>query len=225
MAADRTVSRAAYLCIAAFGVNVLNCRDEVYRITVCMVGVPRLRMRTSEPRDRPSCTLATSVHQADIDYVTWSSRRGNPHAYPPFGAHGDLFSMMFAVAHDRFSELGAITDRVAGRRILADDVTDSVKKAGSAKVGHDQPGTWTRWARRIAVLAWKVPGRAPTARTRLRAMAHRVSQAASAWNRRTAGGPGRLPRASLRGHHRPADSDSVFTFDHEEGAADHAGQL
>jgi hypothetical protein len=28
MAADRTVSRAAYLCIAAFGVNVLNCRGQ-----------------------------------------------------------------------------------------------------------------------------------------------------------------------------------------------------
>lgn len=38
-----------------------------------------------------------------------------------------------------FSELGAITDRAAGTRILADDVMDSVNKAGSAKVGHDQP--------------------------------------------------------------------------------------
>ena len=65
---------------------VLICRDEVYRITVCMVGVPRLRMRTSEPRDRTSCTLAASVHQADIDYDTWSSRRGNPRKYPPIGA-------------------------------------------------------------------------------------------------------------------------------------------
>ena len=103
-----------------------------------------------------------------------------------------------------FSELGAITDRAAGMRILADDVTDSVNKAGSAKVGHDQPGTWTRWARTVAVaaLARKVPGRAPTARTRLRAMAHRVSQAASAWNRRTAGGQGGYrgrPSAAITG--------------------------
>ena len=29
-----------------------------------------------------SWTFAASVHQADIDYVTWSSRGGSPHAYP-----------------------------------------------------------------------------------------------------------------------------------------------
>src|SRR5208282_6527358 len=83
-----------------------------------------------------------------------------------------------------FSELGAITDRAASIRILAHDVTGSVNKAGSAKVGNEQPGTWTRRARRVAVvaLAWKVPGRTPAARSRLRAIAHRVSQAALAWN-------------------------------------------
>ena len=68
-----------YVYAARASANIRFCRDEVYRITVCMVGVPRLSMRTSEPRDRPSCTLAASVHQADIDYVTWSSRRGDPH--------------------------------------------------------------------------------------------------------------------------------------------------
>jgi hypothetical protein len=30
--------------------------------------------------------LAASVHQADIDHVAWSSRRGEPHAYPPLCA-------------------------------------------------------------------------------------------------------------------------------------------
>ena len=34
-----------------------------------------MRTGTSEPRDRASGTLAASVHQADIDHGTWSSRR------------------------------------------------------------------------------------------------------------------------------------------------------
>ena len=51
----------------------------------CIWHAGRWRMRTSEPRDRASWTLAASVHQADIDYDAWSSRRGNPHAYPPLG--------------------------------------------------------------------------------------------------------------------------------------------
>lgn len=61
---------------------------EVCRITVCGMRA-RLRMRTSEPRDRASWTHTASVHQADIDFGAWSSRRGNPHAYPPFGASLD----------------------------------------------------------------------------------------------------------------------------------------
>ena len=80
----QSVSRMTVcLCITALGVNVRFCRDEVCRITVYQAGWPRLRLRTSEPRDRAWWTLAASVPQADIDYGTWSSRRGNPHAYPP----------------------------------------------------------------------------------------------------------------------------------------------
>ena len=45
---------------------------------------PRLKMRTSQQRDRAPWTLAASVHQAGIDYGAWSRHRGNPHAYPPF---------------------------------------------------------------------------------------------------------------------------------------------
>ncbi len=48
--------------------------------------IARLRMRTFEPRDTAWWTLAASVPQADIDYGTWSSRYGNPHAYPPLGS-------------------------------------------------------------------------------------------------------------------------------------------
>ncbi len=65
---------------AAFA-SFLACRDEVCRITVCLA----CGSRSSEPRDRASWTLAPSVHQADIDHGTWSSRRGDQHAYPPFG--------------------------------------------------------------------------------------------------------------------------------------------
>ena len=63
--------------------NVLFCRDEVCRITAHLAGGPRLKMRTSEPRDRAPWTLAASVPQAGIDYGAWSPYRGNPHAYPP----------------------------------------------------------------------------------------------------------------------------------------------
>ena len=76
------VACSVYLYIVTFGLNVRICRDEVCRITVSGMRA-RLRMRTSEPRDRASLTLTASVHQADIDYGTWPSRRGNPHAYPP----------------------------------------------------------------------------------------------------------------------------------------------
>ena len=65
---------------AAFA-SFLACRDEVCRITVCLA----CGSRSSEPRDRASWTLAPSVHQADIDHGTWSSRRGDQHAYPPLG--------------------------------------------------------------------------------------------------------------------------------------------
>jgi hypothetical protein len=56
---------------------------------VCLACGPRLRMGTYKPRDRASWTLATSVPKADIDYGARSSRRGNPHAYPPFGSGVD----------------------------------------------------------------------------------------------------------------------------------------
>jgi hypothetical protein len=46
-------------------------------------------MRTSEPR-QASWTLAASVLQADTDYSAWSSRRGNPHAYPDVLASGHV---------------------------------------------------------------------------------------------------------------------------------------
>jgi hypothetical protein len=81
---------AETLCAMAFirpRGNVLSCRDEVCRITVSGMRA-RLRMRTSEPRDRASLTLTASVHQTDIDYGAWSSRRGNPHAYPPASPSG-----------------------------------------------------------------------------------------------------------------------------------------
>jgi hypothetical protein len=55
--------------------STVSCRDEVCRITVCLVGGTAMRTGTSEPRDRASWTLAASVHQADIDHGTWSSRR------------------------------------------------------------------------------------------------------------------------------------------------------
>ena len=68
--------------------NVRICRDEVCRITVYLPGGPRLKMRTSEPRDRAQWTLAVLVPQTDIDYGAWSRHHGNPHTYPPFGAAG-----------------------------------------------------------------------------------------------------------------------------------------
>ena|SRR6266568_1203130 len=66
--------------------NARSCRDEVCRITVYLAGGPRLKMRTSEPRDRALWTLAASVPQAGINYGAWSRHRGNPHAYPPLRA-------------------------------------------------------------------------------------------------------------------------------------------
>src|SRR5713101_8364900 len=90
-AARQPVDPAVCLHTAALGANVRICRDEVRRITVYLAGGPRLKMRTSEPRDRAPWTLAASVPQAGIDYGAWSRHRGNPHAYPPFGA--DAVSM------------------------------------------------------------------------------------------------------------------------------------
>jgi hypothetical protein len=66
----------------------LRCPHAAMRyvgITLYEAGGPRLRMRTSEPRDRAWWTLAASVPEADIDYSTWSSCRGNPHAYRCYG--------------------------------------------------------------------------------------------------------------------------------------------
>jgi hypothetical protein len=88
-----------YLYIATFGANVRFCRDEVCRITVCLA----CGSRSSEPRDRARWTLAPSVHQAGIDHGAWSRRRGNPHAYPPFGASigsvpaGELMIQMWLI--------------------------------------------------------------------------------------------------------------------------------
>src|SRR6266851_2279485 len=82
--AQRIVSRAEYLYIAVMRTVVRFCRDEVCRITVYLAGGPRLKIRTSEPRDRGPWTLAASVPQAGIDYGAWSRHCGNPHAYPPF---------------------------------------------------------------------------------------------------------------------------------------------
>ena len=56
--------------------HVLIRRDEVCRITVCLRATgPAKRTRTSEPRDRELWTLAASIHQAEINHGTWSSRR------------------------------------------------------------------------------------------------------------------------------------------------------
>jgi hypothetical protein len=44
--------------------HIFFCRDEVCRITVYVAGGRRLKMRTSEPRDRALWTLAASVPQA-----------------------------------------------------------------------------------------------------------------------------------------------------------------
>jgi len=53
-------------------------------IRVCLVGGPAVRTGTSGPRGRASWSLAASIRRADIDHSKWSSRRGDPHAYPPF---------------------------------------------------------------------------------------------------------------------------------------------
>lgn len=51
---------------------------------VCLVGGPALRTGTSGPRGRASWSLAASIRRANIDHSKWSSRRGDPHAYPPY---------------------------------------------------------------------------------------------------------------------------------------------
>ena len=85
------------------GVNVRICRDEVCRITVYLAGGPRLKMRTSEPRDRAPWTLAASVPQDDIDYGAWSRHHGNPHAYPPICTLRGGNQLMTVVAQISFS--------------------------------------------------------------------------------------------------------------------------
>jgi hypothetical protein len=42
-----------------------------------------METRTSETQDKAAWTVAESVREADIDHGAWSSRRGNPRAYPP----------------------------------------------------------------------------------------------------------------------------------------------
>jgi hypothetical protein len=54
-------------------------------------------MRTPEPRRWTSWTLAP-VHQVDIDRATWSSRHGNPHAYPSLCAEFGCISINVLVA-------------------------------------------------------------------------------------------------------------------------------
>jgi hypothetical protein len=66
-AALRNHSELGLYAVSA-AMNILICRDEVCRITLYLARGPRLKMRTSEQRDRAQWTLAASVPQAGIDY-------------------------------------------------------------------------------------------------------------------------------------------------------------
>jgi hypothetical protein len=57
-----------------------------------------MRTGTSESRDGAPWTLAAPAYHADIDHGTWSRRRDNPHAYPPYLHPPVAASMFWAIA-------------------------------------------------------------------------------------------------------------------------------
>jgi len=69
----------------------------------CLVGGSAMGTRASEPRDRASWPLAASIHQAVMDHGTWSSRWGDPRAYPP-----DCRRLCFSDRAVRSAQIGFI---------------------------------------------------------------------------------------------------------------------
>jgi len=96
-----------------------SCRDEVrrdHRVSGRQGPAMRTRLPTMT-HDTASRTLACLRIGPDADYGAWSSRRGNPRAYPPFGTPRARTVWLAAAVHkERSARNGSRPASASGDR-------------------------------------------------------------------------------------------------------------